>query len=114
MLSQGCILFMSEGNMALFIFTSAGTLEMFYMQFDSISDMQVLKIWFPIALKIQTESQRCGEAPQSSSLAPVSIGEAKTEVTIYIPFFSKAGELWRVSVSPYAAENKFKRNQVLF
>lgn len=29
-----------------------------------IWDMQVLWVWFPSALKIQTESQRCGAAPQ--------------------------------------------------
>lgn len=50
--------------------------------------MQVLlSVVSPSALKIQTESLRCSKAPHSSSRAPVSIGERKTEVTIYIPFF---------------------------
>lgn len=44
---------------------------------------------FPATLKIQ----RCGNTSQSSNHAPVSIGEQKTEIAIYIPFFSKAGEL---------------------
>lgn len=66
-------------------------------------------MWFPSALKIETESQHRGKAPQSSSHAPVSIGERKTEITIYIPFFSKAGELWSVSMLLCAASSGVTR-----
>lgn len=51
---------------------------------------------FPSDLKIKSRlSQHCGETPQRSDRAPVSTGQRKTEVTIYIPlfFFPKGGEV---------------------
>lgn len=47
------------------------------------------------------------------SHAPVSIGEKK-QGSLFITLFFQDGELWRLSASLCAVENKFEHNQVLF
>lgn len=74
---------LSERNLVVFISMSPGTLEVSCVQCDiqeTISDMQVLYLWFPSVLEIQTESQSCCKAP-------VSIEEKNRGHYLYLFFF---------------------------